>query len=145
RHYAQSIALEDEVLQADPQAYEADSIKGIAQAYRGNFTQAMATLDQALALEPDFAGARFNKALTYELFDYYDQAISWYTKALEVEKSCWSYYGIASIYGRRGDVANTVKYLKMAIAINSGTKGAAREEKDFNPVRTSPQFQALLK
>ncbi|HEX3015791.1 MAG TPA: hypothetical protein VHQ46_05360, partial [Desulfobacteria bacterium] len=47
RHYAQSIALEDEVLQADPQAYEADSIKGIAQAYRGNFTQAMATLDQA--------------------------------------------------------------------------------------------------
>ncbi|MBW9159489.1 hypothetical protein G9F71_026745 [Clostridium sp. FP2] len=88
----------------------------------------------------------FNKALTYELFGYYDDAIVWYKKDLQVEKNFeWSYYGIASIYGRKGDVTNTVKYLKLAIHINPNVKTIAKSESDFNNVKQYVTFKQLLK
>ena len=105
----------------------------------------MQQIDQALKLKPDYGYARFNKALANELYRHYDEAIEWYKKALEVEKFEWSYYGIASIYGRKGDIKNTIKYLKLAIDINPNIKNAAKNEEDFDNVRESMEFQQLLK
>ncbi|SJT83751.1 Uncharacterised protein [Clostridioides difficile] len=68
----------------------------------------------------------------------------WYNKNLEIENYIWTYYGIASIYGRRGDVQNTVKYLSKAIEIDEVVKKEARDEADFNPVRDSKEFKDLI-
>lgn len=143
--YAESIKTADEIIKQDPKFYKAYNIKGIALAYSGQAQLAMQNIDKALALNPDFGYARFNKALAYELTARYDLALEWYHKDLELENFVWSYYGISSIYGRRGDVPNTVKYLKQAIALDPSVKGFAKDEKDFNPVKNSPEFQALLK
>ncbi|MCL6518006.1 hypothetical protein, partial [Alicyclobacillus sp.] len=79
----------------------------------------------------------------------YDAAIQAY---LDAERSgggawwvAWCDYGIASIYGRRGDSVNAVQYLRRAIARDSACKIEARTEPDFNPVRADPSFQALLR
>jgi len=61
-----------------------------------------------------------------------------------VEKFEWSYYGIASICGRRGDIKNTIKYLKLAININPNVKNTAKTEKDFDNVRQSIEFNKLI-
>ena len=68
-----------------------------------------------------------------------------YDKALEVENYIWSHYGKASIYGRRGDVNNTVKYLKMSINMDSSIKECIKTEHDFDPVRDDPKFKDLIK
>lgn len=144
KKYKQSIETETKVINKDSNFYKAYAVKGIALAYSGNFNKGMEQIDQALKLKPNYGYARFNKALTYELFGHYEEAIIWYKKALEVEKFEWSYYGIASIYGRKGDIKNTIKYLKLAIDINPNVKNAAKNEEDFNNVRSSMEFKVLI-
>ena len=141
----EAIKLEDEVLMEDDTFYKAYNVKGIALCYSGKFNDGMANIDKALAIKPDYGYARFNKALANELYGRFDEALKWYDKSLEVENYIWTYYGIASIYGRRGDVPNTIKYLKIAVEMEPGIKGLAKEEADFNPVKKSKEFQELTK
>jgi tetratricopeptide (TPR) repeat protein len=144
KEYSTAIQIEDEIIQQDPTFYKAYNVKGIAQCFSNNFEGGMANIDKSLQLKPDYGYALFNKGLAYELYGHYDDAIKWYNKDLEVEEYVWSYYGISSIYGRRGDVTNTVKYLKLALDIDPVVKVVAKTEKDFNNVRNSKEFQALI-
>ncbi|MCL6452700.1 MAG: tetratricopeptide repeat protein [Alicyclobacillus sp.] len=109
----------------------------------------MQAINEGLQRKPDYGYGWFNKALALELYGHYDEAIVTYKKAIPLGTGqwwkAWAYYGIASIYGRRGDVANVATYLKQAEALSPSTKVAARTEQDFNPVRSSPVFQALLR
>ncbi|MEF2112434.1 MULTISPECIES: tetratricopeptide repeat protein [Clostridium] len=142
--YAKAIATENQVLKEDSKFYKAYAVKGIALAYNGDFKGGMQQIDNSLKLKPDYGYARFNKALAYELYGYYTEAIKWYEKDLELEEYEWTYYGIASIYGRKGDINNTVKYLKLAIAINPNIKNEAKNEKDFENVKQYNQFKLLI-
>jgi tetratricopeptide (TPR) repeat protein len=144
QEYSTAIQIEDEIIQQDPAFYKAYNVKGIAECFSGNFNGGLANIDKSLQLKPDYGYALFNKGLAYELFGYYDDAITWYNKDLEIENYVWSYYGISSIYGRRGDVANTVKYLNLALNLEPAVKDVAKTEKDFNNVRNSKEFQALI-
>ena len=144
RKYSEAIQLADKIIKADSNFYKAYNIKGIALAYSHQYNAGMANIDRALNLKPDYGYARFNKALAYELYRDYDQALLWYDKALEAEKYVWSYYGKASINGRRGDVTNTVKFLQAAISMDSSVREVARHEADFKPVRNSPEFKQLV-
>lgn len=144
QEYKQAISTQRQVIKKDPNFYKAYAVEGIALAYSGNFNEGMKQIDHALKLKPNYGYGRFNKALANELFANYDEAIKWYKKDLEVENYEWSYYGIASIYGRRGDVKNTIKYLKLAIDISPSIKNTAKNEKDFNNVRKSKEFSKLI-
>ena len=145
KKYKEAIETERQVLKEDPNFYKAYAVEGIALAYSGNFKNGLKQIDQALKLRPDYGYARFNKALANELYGYNDEAIKWYKKALEVEKFEWSYYGIASVYGRKGDIENTIKYLKLAIEINVNIKNVAKTEEDFDNVKESIEFKELIK
>lgn len=147
--YQTAIADETTAIAQDPGNYAAYTIKGIALCFAGHYNQGMSAINKALQLQPNYGYGLFNKALGLELYGHYDEAIATYQTAIPLANDqwwkAWAYYGIASIYGRRGDVAHVVQYLKQAEAISQSTKIAARTEKDFDPVRSSPQFQALLK
>ncbi len=145
KRYADTISMADDIIKEDANFYKAYNIKGIALCYSGSYEEGMKNIDRSLELKPDFGYARFNKALAYELQGNYDDALSWYDKDLEIENYIWSYYGKASIYGRKGDVENTVKYLKIAIDMSPEIKKFASDEEDFNPVRDSKEFQDLIK
>ncbi len=145
KKYDDTIILADEIIKEDSNFYKAYNIKGIALCYKDNFDEGMKNIDKALQLKSDFGYARFNKALAYELHGDYDEALAWYDKNLEVENYIWSYYGKASIYGRRGDVENVVKYLKIAISMSPDIKNTAANEEDFNPVKDSKEFQDIIK
>lgn len=144
KKYEKAIETEGQVLKEDSTFYKAYAVKGIALSYSGKFKEGMQQIDKALELKPTYGYARFNKALANELYGYYDEAIKWYKRDLEVEKFEWSYYGIASIYGRKGDIDNTVKYLKLAIDINSNIKDIAKDEKDFDKVKDRKEFKQLI-
>lgn len=143
-NYSNAIELENQVLAEDSGYYKAYSIIGIAKCYSGNYDDGMKDIDKSLEIKSDYGYGRFNKALALELYEHFDESLLWYDKALEIENYAWSYYGKASIYGRRGDVQNTAANLKKAIEFDSGAKVAARTEKDFNNVRGSNEFKELL-
>lgn len=148
--YQGAISKADQIINEFPNSYKAYDIRGIAKAYNGSFDDGMADIDKALDINPDYGYARFNKALNYELYAHYEEALAWYDKALEVEQYLWSYYGKASIYGRYGDVTNSVANLSKAfeIAAKDGIKDDvvqdAKNECDFNNVKNSEEFQSLL-
>lgn len=120
------------------------NIRGIAKAYNSDYNGGMEDIDKALQLDDKYGYARFNKALTYELYGKMEDALKWYNKALEVEEYVWTYYGMASIYGRRGDIDNTMKYLNKAIQMDSEVKETAKEEHDFDPVKNSEAFKKAI-
>ncbi|NFH69557.1 hypothetical protein FDC35_06555 [Clostridium botulinum] len=142
--YDKSIEKSNEIISEFPSSAKGYSIRGIAKSYNESFESGMKDIDKALELEPKYGYAVFNKALTYELYGKLDEALLWYNKNLEIENYIWTYYGIASIYGRRGDVQNTVKYLSKAIELDKVVKKEAKDEADFNPVRESKEFQDLI-
>ncbi|MGL4109359.1 tetratricopeptide repeat protein [Clostridium sp. LP20] len=149
-NYKDTIDKANILIQEFPQSYKGYNIRGIAKAYNGSFEDGMQDIEKALELKDDYGYARFNKALNYELYNRLDDALIWYDKALEVEEYIWSHYGKASIYGRRGDVENTVSNLKKAIdlAAKSGQDQAVKEEAktehDFDPVRGKSEFEDLI-
>jgi tetratricopeptide (TPR) repeat protein len=145
KKYSEAIKLADEILKEDEKFYKAYNVKGIAQCYTGKYLDGMKNIDKALELKPEYGYARFNKALALELYEKLDEALVWYDKALEIENYVWSHYGKASIYGKKGDVNNTVKNLTAAIEIDEAIKEEAKKEKDFDKVRNSKEFQELVK
>lgn len=142
--YERSIKKADELLSQYPNSYMGYNIRGIAKAYNGDYEGGMKDIDKSLSIKSDYGYALFNKALTYELYEKMDNALEWYNKALEVEEYVWSYYGIASIYGRDGDVVNTMLYLNKAIEIDPAVKEVAKNEHDFDPIKSSEEFQEAV-
>ena len=142
--YANSISKADTLISEFPSNAMGYNIRGIAKAYNGDYDGGMKDIDTSLSIDENYGYARFNKALTYELYENMDEALEWYNKALKVEDYVWSYYGVASIYGRRGDVTNTMIYLNKAIQIDSGVKEVAKTEHDFDPVKNSKEFQQAV-
>lgn len=148
--YNKVIKITSDVIEKYPDSKRAYTLRGRAYGFSsnivaGNKDKALADLDKALEIDPQYGYGRFNKALIYELFGRYDDALAWYDKAIEVEPDYeWSHYGKASIYGRRGDLENTVINLKKAIELKPSAKDAAKEEHDFDNVRKYKEFQDLI-
>lgn len=149
--YQNSINIANQIIEKYPESYKAYSIRGIAKAYDNNYSEGMKDIDKALEIKSDYGYGLFNKALCYELYEHYDEAIEWYNKALEVEDYVWSYYGIASIYGRKGDVDKTSTYLQKAIDTakteeeKQNVKEEAKTEEDFDNVRGNEKFEQIIK
>lgn len=142
--YENAVNKANELVNNYPDNYMGYNIRGIAKAYNGDYEGGMNDIDKALSIKEDYGYAIFNKALTYELYGNMEEALKWYNKNLEIEDYVWSYYGISSIYGRRGDVNNTMKYLNKAIEIDPAVKEVAQKEHDFEPVRSSEEFQKAV-
>ncbi|MBU5487291.1 hypothetical protein KQI77_03830 [Clostridium sp. MSJ-8] len=148
--YALAINKADALIAEYPNSYKGYNIRGIAKAYNGNFQEGMADIDKSLSINNNYAYALFNKGLNYELYGYYEDALSWYERELVIEEYSWGYYGMASIYGRYGNVDKTVEYLSKALdtADKEGIKDnmieEAKIEADFDSVRNSEKFNNLL-
>jgi WD40 repeat protein/Flp pilus assembly protein TadD len=70
--------------------------QSLEQIRQGNFEEAIATLSEAIALDPEFANAYHNRGEVYYKLDNYEQAIADYTTALELKPNN------AVTYQRRG-------------------------------------------
>ncbi|MDP4089262.1 MAG: tetratricopeptide repeat protein [Bacillota bacterium] len=129
--YKAAIATADEVLKEDTQNIKALTIKGISLCY----TRKLSGLDEiqkALDIKPDYGYALYNKALSYDKFWRYDEALAYYEKALQsdggTEVKALSDYGIAVISARKEDMANAEKYLKEAVQLDRELAQRAAKE-----------------
>ncbi len=145
RQFPEALKLFNQALAIDPQCYEALNAKGATLAFQGNHEEGLALIQQALDLNPAFVYGHFNQGLANELAGRWDIAIAAYQKALQIDnRDTWSYYGIASIYGRQGNVAKVLEYLEPAINLDPDVREVARAERDFASVQKDPRFQTLV-
>lgn len=151
--YDAAIAAYNKALRADSHNYQALSGKGVALAMRGNASgntddvaAGIASIQQALAIWPNYVQAFYDLALAYKINGQYDESLIYFQKVLNADpKNTWSYYGIATIYGDKGDAANAVAYLKKAAALDKEhVLEAARTQSHFDSIRQDPAFQALV-
>jgi tetratricopeptide (TPR) repeat protein len=145
RNFSEALKLFNKALAIDPNCYQALNAKGATYAFQGKYDEGLTLIKQALAIKPDFVYGHFNLGLANELAGRWDPAISAYLEAIQLDnKDVWSYYGIASIYGRFGNSQKVLEYLEQAINLNPEVKETARKEHDFDPVRQDPRFQKLI-
>ncbi|NLK94749.1 MAG: tetratricopeptide repeat protein [Clostridiales bacterium] len=150
-NYEGAIEIANNIITEFPESEKAYNIRGIAKAFNGNYDEGLQDINKSLEIKEDYGYARFNKALCYELYNDYENALIWYDKALQVEDYLWSYYGKASIYGRNGDIDGVESNLKKAFEIAAkenvldSVKEEAKNEADFASVRDNSRFIELVK
>lgn len=151
--YDKAIAAYNKALVVDQNNYKALSGKGIALAMRGNSTgstkdvaDGIGLIKGALKIAPDYVPTFYDLALAYKIGHHYDESIQWFKKVIDKEPdNTWSYYGIATIYGDKGQAKDAVLYLRKAITLDSkNVKDAARTQSHFDSIRDDPEFKALV-
>jgi tetratricopeptide (TPR) repeat protein len=152
-NYNEAISFYNKSLSIDKNNYKALSGKGIALAMRGNennntqdITSGITLIKNALQKNPNYVAAFYDLALALKINKNYDESICWFQKVIQKEPdNTWSYYGIATIYGDKGQAKEAVTYLKKAISFDSiNVKQAARTQSHFDSIRSDPDFKSLV-
>lgn len=152
KSYEETIKDLDGIINEDANYFKAYTLKGISQVYLsstyGNgdlYEKGMQSIDKALEINPNYGYGVFNKALAYELFAKYQDALEWYEKSIKLDNYIWSYYGAAKIYCRNRNQDKCIEYLKIAISKDNKVKEEIEKDKVFNNIRETEEYKNLMK
>jgi tetratricopeptide (TPR) repeat protein len=144
--YREAASSFDKAIAADPANAKVYTAKGIALCFEGDYAGGIALIQRTLDSKPGYVPALYDMAMAYKLQNQLDQSLYWFEQTIQGDpKNTWSYYGIATIYADKGKAQESLKYLKMAIELDSGVKAVAKEQDHFAAMRKLPEFQALVR
>jgi superkiller protein 3 len=111
-----------------------------------DYQSAIASCDQALAINPDYHGAWTNRGVALVNLGRVEEAISSYDQALAINSDFHqAWYNKACAYGLQGNLALALENLRQAIALCPDEyRAMARTDSDFDPIRADPGFQPLI-
>jgi tetratricopeptide (TPR) repeat protein len=146
RNYEAAIASYDQAVAHKPDFHEAWNNRGSALHNLNRFEEAIASYDQALAIKPDDHEVWNNRGMALVNLNRYEAAISSYDQALAIKPDDPSaFYNKACCYALQGNVERAIESLQHAIHLNPDQfRQLATTDTDFDPIRHSAQFQALL-
>ncbi len=88
----------------------------------------------------------FFLGISYKQTKDYDEAIKYLKRQLEYAPEEPSpYYNIACVYAEQGKKADAIASLKKAVEAHPEFKDQARNDKDFEKIRNTKEFMALIK
>jgi tetratricopeptide (TPR) repeat protein len=120
--------------------------------YRGNmyakqkdYPAALTDYTRALELDPNYAQAYCNRGDMYAAQNDYPAALADYTRALELDPNDdIVVYNMTCLYALQNDVEQACTWLRKAIAMSKENAGMAQTESDFDAIRDTPEFKALM-
>jgi tetratricopeptide (TPR) repeat protein len=110
------------------------------------YEEALFSINAALKLNPKLYQAWYNKGLILRNLDRYNDAINSHIEAFRLCDNDFDMpYEIACCYALQSKVKKAVEYLKIAIAASPEVYiNQARSDSDFDLIRDSPSFKALV-
>jgi tetratricopeptide (TPR) repeat protein len=93
---------------------------GLEELQVGNLTAAQQDFQRAVALTPDLVVPYQNVANNYQQIGLYDEALSWYQKAIEHDRNFSpAYRGLGHVYNRQGEFTKAEPVLLAGLALKS--------------------------
>ncbi len=88
----------------------------------------------------------FFLGISYKQTKDYDEAIKYLKRQLELAPEEPSpYYNIACVYAEQGKTREAIAWFKKAVEAHPEFKDQARNDKDFDKIRNTKEFMALIK
>jgi tetratricopeptide (TPR) repeat protein len=120
-------------------------LKGQAHRLAGRYPEAVDCLEQSTRLDPENLHAQLALGWCYKRVDRLDLAIKTLQEAVALEpESAISRYNLACYWALTGNVSQTVRELAVAFDLDGKYRERVASEPDFDLVRESPHFQAIL-
>lgn len=145
KQFYEAINIENEVVAQDDKFYEAHNVLGLSYCYLKKYNESITEIDKALSIKSDYASAMLSKALCYETFAHYDEAIAWYNMVLAKEDNAFCYYGIAGCYASKGNSKEAISNLKTAIEKDPTLKDRVKNDLEFASIKNSKEYTDLIK
>lgn len=137
-------------LELRPDYPEALHNRGVTLAKRfERYVEALADYSRALELRPDYPGALNNRGVTLQHLQRYEDALADYNRALQLQPDhSDTLYNRACLYSITRRLKDSLNDLKEAISRDADNRKAAREDEDFENLRSDarlgPEFERLV-
>jgi len=141
----EAIASYDQALKIKPDLHEAWSNRGVSLSALGRNEEAIASYDQALEIKPDYHEAWYNRGVSLSALGRNEEAIASYDQALKFKPDyAPAFFNKACCYGLQNQVEPAIDCLQRAIELDPKCKDWAKTNTDFDLIRESDRFQALV-
>ena len=112
---------------------------------KGHSRQAEKQYHEVLRLDSNHIQALNNLGVIYIQEKKFIAAQKNFKKAITIKPDYVDpYYNLACLYAIRGEVPQSLSYLKKAIKLNSLVKYWAQQDRDLKDLRTIPQFKEMV-
>jgi tetratricopeptide (TPR) repeat protein len=142
--YDKALADYDRALELDPKHVSAYNNRGSLYQNMGEYEKALADYDRALELDPKYATAYYNRGGLYQDMGEYELALADYEYAAEFMAHPILYYKIAEIHAELSHPDEACIWLEEVIALDPEERVWIRIDPDFDVIRNTPCFQALI-
>jgi tetratricopeptide (TPR) repeat protein len=150
--YAEAMGHYDEALRLNPEYAKAHYNKGSILAIQGSTGEAMPHFQEALRMEPGnqrfriaYATALSDLAKTYIVREEYENAISCYTRILELDPNDYvPYYNIARLYSKNNRTEEAIAWLEKAVASGFSEWDFLKNDKFMNNIRATSYYKELM-
>jgi len=132
-------------IELNPKYANAYNNRGKTHAKMKEFPTALANLNRAIELQPDYAAPYNNRGLIFAVMKEYPAALADYSRAIELQPDYVDpVYNTACAYALQHQVKLACTWLKRAIEMDRKCLEDARNDTDFDPIRETLEFQALV-
>ncbi|MHB8969205.1 MAG: TPR end-of-group domain-containing protein [Pirellulaceae bacterium] len=120
-------------------------LNGLAYRAMHRYAEAVPHLKAAAELDPDNIVAWLALGWCYKRIDHLDDAIRSLESALATDqREAIIHYNLACYWSLTGDADRALSYLSQSFDIDPQYRELVADESDFDPIRSLPDFQALM-
>jgi len=120
-------------------------LTGLAYRAMHRYAEAVPHLKAAAELDPENIVAWLALGWCYKRIDHLDDAIRSLESALAADRrEAIIHYNLACYWSLTGDADRALSYLSRSFDIDPQYRDLVAEESDFDPIRSLPDFQALM-
>jgi tetratricopeptide (TPR) repeat protein len=137
RDYTRAIEL-------NPEYALAYNDRGVNYYDMGEYAQAERDHTRAIELNPEYALAYINRGNNYNAMSKYEPALADFERAATLMTHPGIYYNGARAHAQLGHIEDACTWLEKALSEMPQWRDDARTDPDFDPIRDTPCFQALM-
>jgi tetratricopeptide (TPR) repeat protein len=145
KRYEEAVASYDKALEFTAHKYATWNRRGVSLSYLGRYEEAIASYDKALKFNPHYAEAWSNRGCSLFALERYEEAIASYEKTIEFKPNFASaFFNKACCYALQNQADLAIEWLQQAIALDPKLREDAETDTDFDLIRESDRFRALM-